>query len=98
MAREKSVVRWRTTGELHKIQERGRSEVFQDYHLRVGDVIADINPPRETPIIEQRFDEIEVSVAKIVTFTETTPEDGTILTSFSTLASTLHTLTGDIHL
>jgi heme-degrading monooxygenase HmoA len=44
---EKSVVRWRTTREHHKIQERGRSEIFQDYHLRVGDVIADTNPPRE---------------------------------------------------
>jgi heme-degrading monooxygenase HmoA len=46
---EKSVVRWRTTGEHHKIQERGRSEVFQDYHLRVGDVIGDTNPPGEAP-------------------------------------------------
>jgi heme-degrading monooxygenase HmoA len=86
---EKSVVRWRTTREHHKIQERGRSEIFQDYHLRVGDVIADTNPPREAPIKEQRFDETEVGVAKVVTFTETTPEDGTILTSFTTLASIL---------
>jgi len=93
---EKSVVRWRTTGEHHQIQERGRSEIFQDYHLRVGDVIADTNPPREAPIKEQRFDETEVGVAKVVTFTETTPEDGTILTSFATLASTLGLdVTGD---
>jgi heme-degrading monooxygenase HmoA len=86
---EKSVVRWRTTGEHHKIQERGRSEVFQDYHLRVGDVTADTNPPREAPIKEQRFDETEVGAAKVVTFTETMPQDGTELTSFTTLASTL---------
>jgi heme-degrading monooxygenase HmoA len=86
---EKSVLRWRTTGEHQKIQERGRSEIFQDYHLRVGDVIADTNAPGEAPIKEQRVDETEVGVAKVVTFTETTPEDGTILTSFTTLASTL---------
>jgi heme-degrading monooxygenase HmoA len=86
---EKSVVRWRTTGEHHKIQERGRSEVFQDYHLRVGDVIADTNPPREAPIREQRFDETEVGAAKVVTFTETMPQDGTELASFTTLACTL---------
>ena len=79
----------RTTGEHHKIQDRGRSEVFQDYHLRVGDVISDTNPPREAPIKEQRFDETEVGVAKVLTFTETTPEDGTLFTSFTTLASTL---------
>jgi len=86
---EKSVVRWRTTGEHHKIQERGRSEVFQDYHLRVGDVIADTNPPKEAPIKEQRFDETEVGVAKVVTFTEATPEDGTSFTSVTALAPTL---------
>src|SRR5262249_38397788 len=86
---EKSVVRWRTTDEHHKIQERGRSEVFQDYHLRVGDVIADTNPPKEAPIKEQRFDETEVGIAKVVTFTETTPEDGTVFTPFTALASTL---------
>ena len=86
---EKSVVRWRTTGEHHQIQERGRSEIFPDYHLRVGDVIADTNPPRGAPIKEQRFDETEVGVAKVVTFTEATPEEGTILTSFATLPSTL---------
>src|SRR5262249_27966094 len=71
------------------IQERGRSEVFQDYHLRVGDVIADTNPPREAPIKEQRFDETEVGVAKAVTFTEVTPEDGTSFASFTALASAL---------
>src|SRR5580692_6744606 len=43
---EKAVIRWRTQGEHHGIQEKGRSEVFEDYHLRVGEVTADSNPPR----------------------------------------------------
>ena len=34
---EKSVVRWRTVGKHHDTQQRGRDEVFQDYHLRVGE-------------------------------------------------------------
>ena len=38
---EKSVVRWRTEGEHHAVQEKGRFKIFQDYHLRVGDVFAD---------------------------------------------------------
>jgi heme-degrading monooxygenase HmoA len=73
---EKSVVRWRTEGEHHAVQERGRFEVFRDYHLRVGDVTSDTHPPKAAPIKGQRFDETEVGAAKIVTFTEITPSKG----------------------
>jgi heme-degrading monooxygenase HmoA len=67
---EKSVIRWRTTGEHHKIQQKGRFEIFQDYHLRIGDVTADTDAPKEAPVKEQRFDETEVSRAKRLTLTE----------------------------
>ena len=70
---EKSVVRWRTQGEHHVIQGKGRFEIFADYHLRVGDVTADTAPPVEAPVHERRFDETEVGAAKLVTFTEITP-------------------------
>jgi heme-degrading monooxygenase HmoA len=70
---EKSVVRWRTEGEHHTAQEKGRSEIFQDYHLRVGDVSADSDPPNNAPVKELRFDETEIGKAKVVTFTEITP-------------------------
>jgi heme-degrading monooxygenase HmoA len=73
---EKSVVRWRTEGEHHVVQGKGRVEIFADYHLRVGDVTADTAPPEEAPILERRFDETEVGNAKIATFTEVTPEQG----------------------
>src|SRR3984893_7240896 len=73
---EKSVVRWRTEGEHHVVQGKGRFEIFQDYHLRVGDVTADTDPPREAPILERRFDETEVGKAKLATFTEITPRKG----------------------
>ncbi len=73
---EKSVVRWRTQGEHHVIQGKGRFEIFADYHLRVGDVTADTAPPAEAPVLERRFDETEVGAAKLVTFTEITPEQG----------------------
>lgn len=71
---EKSVVRWRTVGEHHAVQGKGRFEIFQDYHLRVGDVTADTDPPRDAPIHERRLDETEVGAAKVVTFTEITPD------------------------
>jgi heme-degrading monooxygenase HmoA len=70
---EKSVVRWRTEGEHHVVQAKGRFEIFQDYHLRVGDVTFDTDPPREAPVRERRFDETEVGKAKLVTFAEITP-------------------------
>jgi heme-degrading monooxygenase HmoA len=67
---EKSVIRWRTTGEHHRIQQKGRFEIFQDYHLRVGDVTADSDAPKEAPVKEQRFDATEVGTAKLLTLTE----------------------------
>ena len=73
-ADEKAVIRWRTHGMHHGVQEKGRFEVFKDYHLRVGEVTADTAPPKAAPILEQRFDETEVGVAKLVTFSEITPK------------------------
>ena len=70
---EKSVVRWRTVGEHHLAQARGRDEIFQDYHLRVGDVTADTAAPPQAPVNEQRFDATEVGAAKLATLTEITP-------------------------
>jgi heme-degrading monooxygenase HmoA len=35
---EKALVRWRTQAVHHGAQEKGRFEVFGDYHLRVGEV------------------------------------------------------------
>ena len=83
---EKSVVRWRTEAEHHAVQEKGRYEIFEDYRLRVGEVISDTDPPPEAPIREQRLDETEVGQAKVVTFTEITPERSTI---FATQADLL---------
>jgi heme-degrading monooxygenase HmoA len=52
---EKAVVRWRTHGEHHQVQEKGRFEVFEDYHLRVGELTG--------PLQEPRPDETEVGAA-----------------------------------
>jgi heme-degrading monooxygenase HmoA len=77
---EKSVVRWRIEGEHHLVQGKGRFEIFQDYHLRVGDVTSDTNPPKEAPVDERRFDETEIG-AKVATFTEITPVKGAAFAS-----------------
>ena len=67
---EKSVVRWRTQGEHHGVQERGRSEIFQDYRLRVGEIVADTAPPAGMQLRDQRLDETETGAAKLATLTE----------------------------
>jgi heme-degrading monooxygenase HmoA len=38
---EKALVRWRTKATHHGAQERGRFEIFGDYHLRVGELARD---------------------------------------------------------
>jgi len=73
---EKSVVRWRTHGGHHTVQEKGRFEVFEDYHLRVGEVTADSGAPKGLAVEQQRFDETEIGAAKAVTLTEITPRAG----------------------
>ena len=76
-ADEKSVIRWRTHAMHHGVQEKGRFEVFQDYHLRVGEVIADTRIPSGQSLREQRFDTTEVGVAKIVGISERDPGSAT---------------------
>jgi hypothetical protein len=66
------MARWRTTGLHHIIQKQGRAEIFEDYHLRIGDVTADTNAPVVAPVHEQRFDETEIG-AKFATVTELIP-------------------------
>jgi heme-degrading monooxygenase HmoA len=42
---EKAVVRWRTAMRHHMVQEKGRSEILLDYHLRVGQITHDTRVP-----------------------------------------------------
>ena len=67
---EKALVRWRTNAPHHAAQEQGRSAVFRDYHLRVGQVTADSHPPAGHDVLEQRLDETEDGVGKLLTIVE----------------------------
>jgi heme-degrading monooxygenase HmoA len=71
---EKAVIRWRSHGEHHGVQEKGRFEIFEDYHLRVGEITADSQPPKGLAVDEKRFDETEIGKAKAATITEVTPD------------------------
>src|SRR6201990_989146 len=57
---EKAVVRGRTAQRHHMVQEKGRSEILLDYHLRVGQVTRDSQVPAGQRIAEQRLAENEV--------------------------------------
>jgi heme-degrading monooxygenase HmoA len=65
---EKAVVRWRTQAKHHGVQEKGRFEIFSDYHLRVGELTADTAATEALP--EQRLDETEVGEGTTVTLTD----------------------------
>jgi heme-degrading monooxygenase HmoA len=73
---EKAVIRWRTLAVHHQVQEKGRFEVFRDYHLRVGEFTEDSASPAGQVLRQQRLDETEVGAAKYVTITELSPREG----------------------
>lgn len=54
---EKSLVRWRTRTKHHEAQEKGRTVILQDYHLRIGQITQDTDVPTGHVIKEQRLDE-----------------------------------------
>jgi heme-degrading monooxygenase HmoA len=73
---EKAVIRWRTQGEHHGVQEKGRFEIFEDYRLRVGEVTEDSDPPQGLAVAQQRFDETANTEAKAASITELAPPKG----------------------
>lgn len=64
---EKALVRWRTQARHHGVQGKARSEVFLDYHLRVGQLTRDTRLPDGHALREQRLDETETGEATTVT-------------------------------
>lgn len=64
---EKAVVRWRTAMRHHMVQEKGRSEILLDYHLRVGQITQDTRIPEGCRLEEQRLDETVVGDGTTVT-------------------------------
>jgi heme-degrading monooxygenase HmoA len=64
---EKAVVRWRTAMRHHMVQEKGRSDIFFDYHLRVGQITNDSRIPDGDTIEEQRLDETEIGEGTTIT-------------------------------
>jgi heme-degrading monooxygenase HmoA len=72
-ADEKSVIRWRTHAMHHGVQEKGRFEVFEDYHLRVGEISADTHTPPGRTLQQLRLDATEVGAAKVVSISEIDP-------------------------
>lgn len=69
---EKALVRWRTHALHHDAQERGRTEIFRDYHLRIGEVSADTAPPAGQRLAQQRLDETVAGAGTTVTLIDAT--------------------------
>jgi hypothetical protein len=64
---EKSLVRWCTKTKYHEAQQKGRDQILQDYHLRVGQISQDTEIPAGMTLMEQRLDETEVGEGTTVT-------------------------------
>lgn len=88
---EKALIRWRTQGDHHGVQEKGRVEVFEDYHLRVGEIFGD---SKASPAKQQRFDETEIGESKAVSVIEVEP-NGKSDVSGEALAAELDLASGD---
>src|SRR3979490_2373583 len=86
---EMALVRWRTVAKHHETQQRGRDEVFQDYHLRVGEIVLDTVLPPGTSIVEQRLDETEIGAAKFATLTEVQLSSNEVHVSAASLPDSL---------
>jgi heme-degrading monooxygenase HmoA len=67
---EKALVRWRTRAIHHDVQEKGRGQVFLDYHLRVGQLTHDTRLPEGYALLEQRLDETETGEGTTVTLVD----------------------------
>ena len=67
---EKAVVRWRTAMRHHMVQEKGRSKILLDYHLRVGQITQDTGVPEGYTLQEQRLDETEVGEGTTITLVD----------------------------
>ena len=72
---DKAVVRWRTQAPHHSAQEKGRFEIFDDYRLRVEEVIDD-TASSGAALPQQRFDETDNADAKAASITEVIPAAG----------------------
>lgn len=72
---EKALVRWRTKAGHHDVQEKGRAEILQDYHLRVGQVTRDTRLPDGQALHEQRLDETETGTPAVTLIDAKRPAD-----------------------
>jgi len=66
--------RWRSHAGHHEIQQKGRDEVFRDYHLRVGEILLDSQLPAGQGLPERRLDET-ATTAKLIDLREAAPDD-----------------------
>lgn len=67
---EKSLVGWRTEASHHEAEEKGRSQILADYHLRVGEITHDTRVPAGYELVEQRLDETRAGEGTALTLVD----------------------------
>jgi heme-degrading monooxygenase HmoA len=71
---EAAVIRWRNHAGHREIQQKGREEVFRDYRLRVGKIIADTHSATGQSLGEEHGSKARVE-AHFVKLSESIPDD-----------------------
>ena len=64
---EKSLVRWSVETHHHKIMQAARDRVFADYHMHIGEFVADTRVPAGQTLLQQRLDITEAGIGKAIT-------------------------------
>ena len=65
---EKALIRWRIDARHHVVQMRGRTDIFDAYRIRIGELTADSEASE--PPAQFRYDETETGEAKVVAITD----------------------------
>lgn len=76
---EAALIRWRTHALHHRAQETARREIFDDYHLRVGEIFADSDP---AAICATRENATEAGEGRVVSVIEA-PSGSTVANGFT---------------
>ncbi len=73
---EKALVRWRTAQNHHLIQQRGRDDILESYHLRIGEIFGDNRLQPGMELLNQRSDETVVGEGTMTTIITATRPPG----------------------
>lgn len=71
---EKALVRWSVEAHHHTVMQTARDRIFADYHMHIGEFVADTQVPAGQTLLQQRLDVTEAGTGKAITLLNATRE------------------------